>query len=178
LRILDSSYIDLCNGARVLEVGVGVGRLLKPLAMMRPDLDIYGIDVSKEMIRQGRERLKDLPKIHLFATGGNDLSPFSDGFFDLVFSYITFQHIPRAYVVNYFKEIHRVLKEGAIFRFQMQSPGRSPVKEPSNNDFRSIRYYGTEKIEHMCHDFGFRPLELTGTSYIWVTAEKSTRDGT
>ena len=51
---------------------------------------------------------------------------------DFAFSYIVFQHIPsREIVENYMREVNRLLRPGALFKFQVQgapsSPGRNPI---------------------------------------------------
>jgi trans-aconitate methyltransferase len=57
------------------------------------------------MIRQANERLGTLPNATFHETSGADLAPFFDAMFDLVFSFIVFQHIPdRAVVFNYIRE--------------------------------------------------------------------------
>lgn len=167
--VLNSPFISLPEGGSVLEIGAGIGRLLKPLALLRADLAIYGIDVSAEMVSRGKKRLKDFPNILLLATNGKDLSCFSDDFFDMIFSYIVFQHIPRHYVRNYFKEVRRTLKPRGIFRFQMQTSSAKNNQEPLDDDYRSIRYYSETQIRELCREFQFDVLELAGSSYLWVT---------
>jgi len=107
----------ISGGARILEIGCGIGRLLKPLALESSDIEIYGIDVSIEMIRQARERMSAFPHVYFFPVNGKDLSLFSNDYFDVVFSYITFQHIPRPYVYVLCKEVYRVLKKEGMFTF-------------------------------------------------------------
>ncbi len=52
----------LMRGSRILELGCGIGRLLKPLAFERRDLELHGVDVSTEMIVQGKERSEGFPE--------------------------------------------------------------------------------------------------------------------
>ena len=41
--------------------------------------------------------------------------------FDFAFSVIVFQHIPsREIIENYVREVHRLLRPGALFKFQVQ----------------------------------------------------------
>src|SRR3990172_3512403 len=51
---------------RILEIGCGIGRLLRVLAPRFAEL--HGVDVSGEMIRKGREWLADCPNILLHET--------------------------------------------------------------------------------------------------------------
>jgi ubiquinone/menaquinone biosynthesis C-methylase UbiE len=175
-KILSSRSITIDRGARILELGCGIGRLLKPLALERGDVELYGVDVSAEMIRQGRERLRDFPNLHLHAMNGKDLALFGNEFFDLVFSYITLQHIPRRYVKGLFKEVYRVLKQEGIFTFQMQSLANKNKKEPEKNDFRTIRSYTPDIVHRMCSQYNFKVLEMNephqGNGYLYVIVSK------
>src|SRR5450759_5997911 len=84
--------------------------------------EIHGVDVSDEMIRIGREKLRGIPHAHLHATDGSSLGMFADDSFDMVYSYAVFQHIPsKEVVLEYLRETHRVLKPGGIFRGQSVS---------------------------------------------------------
>src|SRR3569833_2782955 len=68
-----------------LEFGCGPGRLLRPLS--RYITEIHGVDVSDEMVRLARERLRDTPNAHAHHGSGADLRLFPDGKFDIVYSY-------------------------------------------------------------------------------------------
>jgi cyclopropane fatty-acyl-phospholipid synthase-like methyltransferase len=175
-KILASSGVTLAQGSRVLEIGCGIGRLLKPLAMERRDLEIYGVDVSTEMIQQGKERLSDVNNIYLAQVNGKDLSLFENEFFDFIFSYVTFQHIPRRYLDDIFGEVHRVLKKKGIFTFQMQFREDNPRTEPPENDYRTIRYYTTDMLHTMCNRAGFRVLTVEKPrkkeGYLYTTVTK------
>jgi len=174
-RIIEGSGASIAAGSRVLEIGCGIGRLLKPLALEMRDLEIHGVDVSTEMIVQGKERLSDFPNIYLSQVNGKDLALFGDDFFDFIFSYVTFQHIPRDYLRDIFKEVHRVLKKKGIFTFQMQYREDNTREEPPENDFRTIRYYTPEMLHSMCSRSGFtvqniqKPQKREGYLYVTVT---------
>src|SRR5579883_2349898 len=45
-----------------LEIGCGPGRLMRPMARLFGE--VHGIDVSDEMIRLAKERLRDVPNAH------------------------------------------------------------------------------------------------------------------
>src|ERR1044072_9470234 len=92
-----------------LEIGCGPGRLMRPLA--RHFGEIHGVDVSDEMIRLAQERVRGASPIRLHVTNVPGFSLFSPVYFDLVYSYAVFQHVPsREVVLIYFAEVRRVLK--------------------------------------------------------------------
>jgi SAM-dependent methyltransferase len=78
---------------RILDYGCGVGRLVVPFA--RRAQSVVGIDVSHGMLEQAKENCKRfaLPARLLHFDELDTLAPES---FDLVHSYIVFQHIPAA----------------------------------------------------------------------------------
>ncbi len=119
-----NDMINICQGKdpaamRVLEIGCGAGRITRALAKVFGRVD--GVDVSGEMIARAREVLGEFPGAHAWQNNGVDLAMFDDEKFDFAFSYIVFQHIPsKAVVENYIREVWRVLKPGALFKFQVQ----------------------------------------------------------
>jgi SAM-dependent methyltransferase len=119
VAMLLEGLIPLLPGREsALEIGCGIGRLLE--LMTGEFRELYGVDISGEMVRQGRDRLASLPQIHLVEVDGTGGLPFPHGKFDLCFSFITFHHIPAKEVVcRYIAEAKRVLKPGGIFRFHL-----------------------------------------------------------
>ena len=107
-----SHYVQAVD-RRGLEIGCGLGRLMRP--MSRNFGELHGVDVSDEMIRLAQERFGASRSIHLRVTNGSDLASLASDYFDFVYSYAVFQHIPsREVVLAYFDEIRRVLKTGGL----------------------------------------------------------------
>ena len=108
---------------RALEIGCGPGRLMRPLAARFAE--IHGVDVSDRMIELARRNLASIAHAHPRTTSGSDLAPFKDEFFDFIYSYSVFQHIPsRNVVMQYLREAVRVLKTGGILTFQVNGLAR------------------------------------------------------
>jgi ubiquinone/menaquinone biosynthesis C-methylase UbiE len=73
------------------------------------------------MVAIGREKMAGLGNVHLQETDGAHLGMFADRVFDFAFSYAVFQRVPlREVIVSYFREVHRILKPGCLFKFQVQ----------------------------------------------------------
>jgi SAM-dependent methyltransferase len=165
--------VELDPGARALEIGCGIGRLVRPLS--ETIAEVTGVDISGEMIRQGREALADRPNVGLRRTDG-DLSGVDDASLDLVYSHIVFQHIPtRKAVTRYFEEAGRVLRGGGIFRFQIDGrPPRLGIPDTWNG----VRWTASG-VRGELSTAGFEVLDLTGegSQYMWVTAMRRPRSG-
>ena len=112
-EFLGSLGIDLA-GKRVLDLGCGMGRI--SLQFARYGAEVYGTDISEEMIRLARLNLVHVPRLHFRVGDGVSLESYPDGFFDVAWSYITFRHIPSLRVIEgYVREIGRVLAPGGRF---------------------------------------------------------------
>ena len=115
---LERFGVRLTGSERVLEIGCGMGRITRALAGAARE--VVGIDVSEEMIRLGKEALKDLPNVSLRTVSGTGLSDFDNQSFDVGYSFVTFQHIPDpAITANYITELGRVLRPGGWALFQV-----------------------------------------------------------
>jgi len=109
---------------RALEIGCGPGRLLMP--MSRHFGEVHGVDISDEMVSLARQKLAHIPHAQVHVNSGSDLSLFAGGYFDFVYSWIVFQHIPdKQVVLSYLREAQRVLKPGGILACQIR--GVSPI---------------------------------------------------
>lgn len=93
---------------KVLDVGCGYGGLIKQLAFFRKNLAFVGIDISKSMLKLGREYLRKV-KAKLLFMFAEKLS-FKNEEFDLVLCKDTFHHFQNA--VKVLKEMYRVTKKG------------------------------------------------------------------
>lgn len=107
----------LPHGGNVLEIGCGTGRVMQHLAGVCTRL--HGVDISRAMVEQGRQRLQHLANVSFEVGNGYDLEPFADESFELVYSLYAFQHMPKTTAFNYFVESARVLRPEGLLRFQV-----------------------------------------------------------
>jgi ubiquinone/menaquinone biosynthesis C-methylase UbiE len=160
--------------ATVLEIGCGIGRLLRPLAARFRR--VIGFDVSPRMIEHSREYLLGLGNVETYANDGSTLPGIQDDSVDYCFSFICFQHIPRKELIcSYLREVLRVLRPGGIFKFQVDGqtwPGR--LRNHAET-WQGV-WYTPSEIRQACLDTGYSVLYVTGgaTQHLWVLCQKPT----
>ena len=166
-----TDMINICQGReparmRVLEIGCGAGRVTRALSNLFGE--VWGVDISGEMVRQARQALADRPNVRLFQNNGKDLSVLGDVLFDFAFSSIVFQHIPsRDIIENYVREVQRVLQPGALFKFQVQ--GDTTVHSSPDDSWLGIPF-SEEQVTAMAERCGFEPRYRhgAGSQYFWL----------
>jgi SAM-dependent methyltransferase len=160
------------KSCRVVEIGCGLGRMTRWFA--EQFLEVHGVDISAEMIAEARRRLRDYPNVVLHVGSGQDLSFLLDEYFDLAFSYIVFQHIPsRAIIENYLRETARVLKPGAVFKFQLNGRRESRGAEQEQDTWHGESFTLSEAAR-MAEAAGLAPIfaDGIGTQYFLLAARK------
>jgi SAM-dependent methyltransferase len=162
---------NICQGKdpqamRVLEIGCGAGRLTRALANLFGE--VHAVDVSGEMVALARQALADRPGVHVYQNNGCDLSVIPALEFDFAYSAIVFQHIPSYQVIeNYVREVHRLLRPGALFKFQVQ--GDSRVQAAPGDTWLGVSF-SDEAASSMAHRCGFEPRYRygVGEQYFWL----------
>jgi len=109
---------DLRPG-RALDFGCGVGRLSAALATRFRE--VVGVDISARMIALARRHHAGVVNLAFVRNTQPDLGVFGAGEFDLVYSLITLQHVPRPFIRGYLAEFARVCRPGGLLLFQLPS---------------------------------------------------------
>lgn len=100
----------LKRNSKILDVGCGKGFLLKEIKLLRPDLQLVGLDISSYAIKNGKIN-KDI-KLSIFNAKKN--LPFKKNYFDLVMSIGVLHNLDLAKVSFSLNEIQRVSKNSYI----------------------------------------------------------------
>lgn len=161
---------------RVLEIGCGIGRMTKHLAALFGE--VHAVDVSGEMIRQARERLRDFPNVHCHETNGCDFAALPSDYFDLVFSAYVFQHVPSAAVIHAnLADAFRVLKPGGLCKFGINSTTDTAFLEQEHDTWTGTAL-PESALRQTARELGAQLLRLfdAGTQYCWVTWRKRPDD--
>jgi ubiquinone/menaquinone biosynthesis C-methylase UbiE len=166
-----TDMINICQGKdpkqmKVLEIGCGAGRVTRALAEVFGE--VHAVDVSGEMIARAKEGLRDLPRAHVYQNNGMDLTVVPEGGFDFAFSTIVFQHIPsRAVIENYVREVNRLLRPGALFKFQVQ--GDATIECEPDDTWLGVAF-SEQQAREMAEACGFEPRHMHGAGgqYFWL----------
>jgi ubiquinone/menaquinone biosynthesis C-methylase UbiE len=101
---------SLAPGTRLLDVGTGPGYLLGYLARDRPDLSLWGLDFSHDMIRRARQRAMAPQAAPRWLVADACRLPFPVGVFGQVVATFSFHTWPCP--VAGLQELRRVLAPG------------------------------------------------------------------
>ncbi len=162
---------NICQGRdpkqmRVLEIGCGVGRVTRALANLFGE--VHAVDVSGEMVERARKALTSFPHAHVYQNNGMDLSVIPGGDYDFAFSTIVFQHIPsRDVIENYVREVSRLLRPGALFKFQVQ--GDVTLSTADHDTWLGVPFSDEDAVR-MAENCGFEPRYRhgAGQQYFWL----------
>lgn len=162
-------------GARVLEIGSGVGWPMQATLDAHPGIGrMTGLDISKNMIDQGRRRFAQLDnagdyadKIEFVRYDGRTF-PFEDDSVDFVYSYASLQHIPKEHAYFVFREAFRVLSPGATAVLHYLSVRQIPQQQDEFEDECRAHVEGVE-AKHWHFFYSFEELWLLFDQLIGVS---------
>lgn len=177
-------YARPTEGARVLELGPGVGWIMEAMLARYPIDEIVGLDVSPVMIEHARERWSD-PRASYLLYGGLQV-PLADDSFDNIYSIACLQHIEKHHAFLVLKELVRLLKPGGHGTVHLLSVHHLPTiggsieqecwKHVLNTNTHWMHYYSYDEIVVLfSYGLGVTDLDVKfyGTSF-WVHFSKGT----
>jgi SAM-dependent methyltransferase len=182
----------------ILDFACGAGRVLSHVSKHYQFARLIGVDIAEQMLAFARQEVGDDPRIDLLVNSGYDLSVVGTGSVDFGYGLHVFIHIfDRGIAEVYLQEIHRVLKPGALFRFNLRryddsafaitaggllarlrtrlgfdSPGRHRWDPEQDAEFNGNQY--TRKDIHALVDAsGLQLIDLErAASWWWLTVAR------
>lgn len=139
-------------GARILDVGCGVGRDVGHFQEL--GFDATGIDLSSGMLTEARRRV-NAP----FVQADMRRLPFADGSFDALWVCASLLHLPKAEAPAVLQECRRVLDHGHVFLALKGGQGERWVTGSDGGQSCFFAYYHPAEVALMVERAGFRVLE-------------------
>jgi glycosyltransferase involved in cell wall biosynthesis/ubiquinone/menaquinone biosynthesis C-methylase UbiE len=138
------------NFETALDFGCGPGRLTQALA--EHFREVHGVDIAPSMIVKAQELNKYGDRCLYHLNEKPDLRLFEANTFDLVYSWLVLQHMPKQLALGYIAEFVRVTKPGGVMVFQI--PDRRQHAQPGGNgsleELPSEFWQGQEPLMLMC----------------------------
>lgn len=161
-RIL--SGIPLSSDWTCLEIGCGIGRLIKPIAARCER--VIGVDLSQRMVAWSRSYLAETANAEVILNNGRTLEGVADASIDFVYSHLAFQHITLFEVVeSYLREIARVLRPGGYCRIQNWRDQPKPVIESIKDCVRPLLGRGRYRSSRCWQWREGRNVQFGGVTY-------------
>ena len=118
-----SKYLDRSSSKQNLDVACGTGRFLHYAG--------YGVDISEQMIREAKAKHPDTE----LRQGDIESLPFEAGFFNNVLSFHLMMHLDIDTLKKGLTEVHRVLKKGGYFIFDIPSGRRRQLRRQTGESW-------------------------------------------
>lgn len=138
--------IKISNQGNVLDLSCADGKFLNRLYRLKPNLNFFGIDISKDAIENGK---RDLPFIN-FNVGNAEKLDFENETLDYIFSIMSLHHYEESQKV--FEESERVLRINGILYLVDIIP-------KFNLTQKILNYYGCSEPYHFEKYYSISDLE-------------------
>ena len=170
------SKLEIPDGARVLEMGCGSGRITRLIAELTGVGRVVGIDPSPVFLENARSFCSDLPNVSFEEGDARELSH-DPACFDLVISHTTLSHVPEA--EKAVAEAFRVLRPGGqlvIFdgdyaTISMAIGDFDPIQvcvEAALHNYLNDRWF-MRRLTPMARRAGFHDLSMDGHGYVKIS---------
>jgi ubiquinone/menaquinone biosynthesis C-methylase UbiE len=149
----------------ILDIGCGIGRLLRLVCERLPAKQVLGVDISDQMIAYARQALSGFPQAVLAVNSGSSLAMIGDESVDFAYSNDVFIHIHDISVAeSYLAEIRRVLKPEGYFKFnvRLMDPASAFANTPGGLVAKATYWLGLNALDRSAPAIpGFDGLEYT-----------------
>ena len=120
-----------------LEIACGTGRLT--------NYATHGLDASVEMLAHAERRHRNVE----FRKASAEDTGFENESFDAVYSFHLLMHLDPAFVAEIFKEVHRILKPGGRFVFDIPSKKRRHLLHHRQSSWHGGTEMSSEDISRL-----------------------------
>ncbi|WP_435154363.1 class I SAM-dependent DNA methyltransferase [Amycolatopsis sacchari] len=151
-RAMLGAFAELVPEGRVAEIGCGPGRIAAHLASL--GLDVFGVDLSPQMVEVARERYPGLR----FEVGTMLALDLPDASLDGLVAWYSIIHTPPERLPEVFAEFARVLKPGGylLLAFQAGDDHRHHIEHAYNHDVSLDAYrLSPDRIGELLSAAGF-----------------------
>ena len=156
---------------RVLDFGCGCARVLRHFVPLFEQIEFHGTDVAPSVIEWDQEHV---PGMRFHQNGAEPPLPFTDGFFDYLWSISVFSHLPEQMASAWIGELRRVLRPGGVALVTVHGPFRfeedrargevssHAVAEYERDGFTYVQAFADELLPdwyqnaYMCESFARR----------------------
>ncbi len=164
-----SKLFSLPNNTKFIDISCGNGNELKILKKYSPNLEGFGVDISREALNTAK--IKNPWATFTVANAEN--LPFPEETFDCIFSGMTWHHYPKPQLI--FKEAKRVLKpKGQFFILDLMPLNRFSQwllnKDKCSEKYYFNKYFQANEIINLGKTYGFTLEKKTTVS--WISAIK------
>jgi trans-aconitate methyltransferase len=105
--------------ARILDFGIGWGRIARFFARDVPYGNVHGVDVMPLMVDVCRRCMVPATAA---VTESRGETPYRDKYFDLVYAYSVFTHLPEHMCVHWLNQLYRIMQPGALLIMTVEPP--------------------------------------------------------
>jgi ubiquinone/menaquinone biosynthesis C-methylase UbiE len=156
---------------KVLDLGCGTGAILEQISHAYNTVELFGLDLSENMITQATYRLDSKAKL---STGDAENLPYEDDSFDLICCVESFHYYPNP--AKALSEIKRVLKSDGTFLL-CDTWRRSLLRQIMNffirfSDDGVVHIYSECEIKKLLTKIGFYSVywkQITNHAYLCVS---------
>lgn len=159
---------------KILDVGCGTGEILKSITERYSFAQLYGLDISEEMLKQANDKLKGTATLIL---GDAENITLETNSFDLLLCTDSFHHYPNPQQA--ISEFYRVLKHGKFLLIaDYWKP--FPIRQIMNlfisySNERDVKIYSKKEIIEFLKQGGFQEIiykKIQNSGYL-VIAKKA-----
>ncbi|MDI9256857.1 class I SAM-dependent methyltransferase [Flavobacterium sedimenticola] len=165
--LYNDTYDFICNfidkpKAKILEIGCGPGNITKYVLSKRPDFDIFGIDIAKNMVELARQ---NNPTAHFEVMDCRQIKNL-DTKFDGIIGGFCLPYLSQTESKELIANAHDLLNDNGLIylSFVEGEPDKSEFKVGSGGRVY-FNYFKLEDIKALLNEFRFEELKIFKVKY-------------